>query len=108
MNDKFSRRALLQGLGVVAAIGPGLRIEPALGAEPAHLAVTDPAAMKVGYVEEASRVDRKKYPKYIAGNICDNCLLLQGKPGNTFRPCSLFPNKLVKIGGWCSSWSAEI
>lgn len=108
INDPVSRRALLRAACAVAAIAPVLPLQRAWSADPAHLAVDDPLAMKLGYVEEANRVDRRKYPQYIVGSYCDNCLLLQGKSGDTYRPCSAFPNKLVKISGWCTSWTAEI
>ena len=50
----------------------------------------------------------KKYPGYVKGSNCDNCLQLQGPPGNSYRPCSLFQGKLVAVGGWCSGWTAEV
>jgi hypothetical protein len=62
----------------------------------------------VGYVENASRVDPKKYPDYVRGSNCENCLQLQGTAGTAYRPCSLFPAKLVAAAGWCSAWTAEI
>jgi hypothetical protein len=108
MSDHLSRRAILKCLGLAAGMGATLRTRVALAAEPAHLAVSDPAAVKVSYVLEASQVDPKKNPTYVAGSNCDNCLLLQGKPGSTYRPCSLFPGKLVKISGWCKAWTAEM
>jgi High potential iron-sulfur protein len=73
-----------------------------------HLDIKDPAAVAQGYVEDADRVDAKKYPAFVKGSTCDNCLLLQGKPGTAYRPCDLFPGKLVAAKGWCSGWSAEI
>jgi hypothetical protein len=70
--------------------------------------VHDPAATALGYVENAADVDPKKFPRYVAGSNCDNCLQLQGKPGNNYRPCNLFPGKLVAVAGWCSGWTAEV
>jgi hypothetical protein len=64
--------------------------------------------MALGYAEEAARVDAKKFPTYIKGSNCDNCLLLQGTAGSHYRPCSLFPGKLVSVSGWCTGWTAEI
>ena len=74
----------------------------------AKLDVNDPAAVALGYVEDASRVDLKKYPGFVKGSSCENCLQLQGTPGNSYRPCSLFQGKLVAVGGWCSGWAAEM
>ncbi|HEV7614447.1 MAG TPA: high-potential iron-sulfur protein [Steroidobacteraceae bacterium] len=72
------------------------------------LDVKDPAAIAVGYVESVARVDVKKYPEYIQGSNCENCLQLQGNPGNSYRPCSLFPGKVVSVGGWCKAWTPEM
>jgi High potential iron-sulfur protein len=106
-----SRRDWLKGLalGATAVLGAAAlppRRSPA--ADAVKLDVHDPAAMSLGYVENASRVDRKKYPQFVAGSNCENCLQLQGKPGNNYRPCSLFQGKLVSVSGWCSGWAAEI
>lgn len=68
----------------------------------------DPAAQALGYVENAARVDRQKYPSYVPGSTCDNCLQLEGKPGNEYRPCKIFQSKLVAVGGWCTAWTAEV
>ena len=103
-----TRRALVKNLSMAAAacVLPAARQSRA--AEPPHLDGKDPAAVKLGYVENASQVDVKKYPAYVKGSNCDNCLLLQGAAGAHYRPCNLFPGKLVSAAGWCSGWSAEI
>lgn len=108
MSDRLSRRAILKCLGLAASVGPTMRTLAAGTVQPARLDVNDPAAVKVSYILEASHVDPKKHPTYVAGSNCDNCLLLQGKPGNNYRPCSLFPGQLVKISGWCTAWTAEM
>jgi len=113
MSDTISRRAVINRLGAVVGLGATLRAggafaDTAPGSAAPHLSPSDPAAVKVAYIEEASHLNVKAHPNYVAGSNCDNCLLLQGKPGNTYRPCTLFPGKLVKISGWCSSWTAEM
>jgi High potential iron-sulfur protein len=108
LKRSWSRRALVKTLALGAASAASFAVRPSRGAEPAKLDVNDPAAVAVGYVENASKVDAKKYPKYVAGSNCDNCLLLGGKPGNNYRPCSLFQGKLVSVSGWCSGWTAEL
>jgi hypothetical protein len=105
---RVNRRALIKSLAAAtaaAAILPSRRSE---SAELPHLDVKDPAAAAVGYAENASQVDAKKYPAYVKGSLCENCLLLQGAAGADYRPCQLFPGKSVSIHGWCSAWSAEI
>jgi hypothetical protein len=103
----LTRRSLVTTLAAGAA-AVALPVRPARSAELPHLDVHDPAAVAVGYIENAADVDPKKFPRYVAGSNCDNCLQLQGKPGNNYRPCTLFPGKLVAVSGWCSGWTAEI
>jgi hypothetical protein len=114
MNDSdthrktLTRRAMVKSLGLAAGISAALPWRRLQAAEPARLDVKDPAAMAQGYVLNASQVDVKKYPQYAQGSSCENCLLLQGTAGNTYRPCSLFPGKLVSVSGWCKGWTAEM
>ena len=107
MNRPVSRRALVKTLSLaVTAAGFGGR--QARGAEFEKLDVKDPAAVALGYVENAAQVDAKKYPAFVKGSSCENCLQLSGKAGSDYRPCSLFPGKLVAVGGWCSGWTPEM
>jgi hypothetical protein len=102
-----SRRDALKRLGL--AVGAAaLPLRTLRAAEPAHLSVTDPSAVAVGYVENALQVDPKKYTGYAKGQTCENCLQLQGAAGVPYRPCSLFPGKSVAVAGWCSAWTPEI
>jgi hypothetical protein len=105
--EGMTRRTCLKNLALTLAVGVVVaRRSP--GAELSQLDVKDPAAVAVGYVDAASKVDRKKYPSYVPGSTCENCLLLQGSAGAPYRPCNLFPGKLVASAGWCSGWTAEI
>jgi hypothetical protein len=107
MNRPLSRRALVRTLSLaMAAASVGRR--QARAAEPQKLDVKDPAAVALGYVESAAQVDVKKYPAFVKGSNCENCLQLQGKAGSDYRPCTLFPGKLVAVSGWCSSWTPEM
>jgi High potential iron-sulfur protein/TAT (twin-arginine translocation) pathway signal sequence len=103
-----TRRSLLKTLGVAAAAAAVLPPRRSQAAELPHLDVKDPAATAVGYVENASQVDPKKYPAYNKGSTCENCLLLQGTTGSHYRPCSLFAGKAVSVSGWCSRWTPEM
>lgn len=103
-----ARRAFISSLGLAASAAALLQSRAARAAEPSHLDVKDPAAVALGYVENAAQVDAKKFPTYVKGSSCEDCLLLQGKEGNAYRPCNLFPGKLVAVKGWCSGWTAEI
>jgi hypothetical protein len=107
-NSAVNRRSLVKSLAGAAATAAILRSASARAADLPHLDVKDPAAVALGYVENATRVDVKKYPSYVKGSSCDNCLLLQGSSGAGYRPCNLFAGKLVSAAGWCSGWAAEI
>jgi hypothetical protein len=110
MKHSFSRRKLVKTLTVGAAAA-AVAVRQSWSAEPDKLDkldIKDPAAVALAYVENAARVDPKKYPTYVEGSSCENCLQLQGKAGDSYRPCTLFPGKLVSVSGWCSGWAAEM
>ena len=107
MNHPVSRRTWVKTLSL-AVVGASFGRRQAQGAEPQKLDLKDPAAVALGYVENAAQVDPQKYPAFIKGSNCENCLQLQGKAGSDYRPCSLFPGKLVATSGWCSGWTAEM
>jgi High potential iron-sulfur protein len=101
------RRAFLKGavLGVIAIPATSLCIGSVAQAGPTGaLDEKDPQAKALGYVSDAGRVDAKSNPAFKAGQNCANCLQLTGKAGEAFRPCNLFPGKLVDANGWCKAW----
>jgi hypothetical protein len=106
---RVSRRTLIKRFGLAAGLPAVLawRQSASESATP-RLDVKDPAAIALGYVENTSQVDVKKYPAFVPGSNCDNCLQLQGTAGDTYRPCGLFPGKLVAVGGWCTGWTPEM
>ena len=69
-----------------------------------ELTESDPVAMALGYKADASKVDKAKYPKYAAGQVCTGCQLYMGKPADAMAPCPTFANKLVSGKGWCNAW----
>ena len=71
----------------------------------AMVAETDPQAVALGYRANATTVDKAKYPKYAAGQECDNCALFQGKAGAAAGGCALFAGKQVHGKGWCSAYA---
>lgn len=64
----------------------------------------DPQALALGYVTDATHVDKVKYPKFVAGSKCANCSLFQGKAGDAAGGCPLYAGKQVAAAGWCSAW----
>lgn len=111
MSHSLTRRDALKSLGLLvgtataAAALPG-RSPQAAEALP-HLSPSDPTAAALGYHDSAQTVDVKAFPTFKSNQRCDDCLQLQGKAGDTWRPCNLFPGKLVNAGGWCRVWTAK-
>ena len=68
----------------------------------------DAAAMALGYVSDATRADKKKYPTYAAGQRCGTCILFEGNASAASGQCPLFPAKRVAASGWCSSWAKKV
>lgn len=73
---------------------------------------SDAQAKALGYVEDATNVDVKKWPKRAgpagAKQFCYNCQFYISKNANPASvpaaPCTLFANKGVTAKGWCNSW----
>jgi hypothetical protein len=100
VTETFSRRdalkALITATGTVAVCGGARAV-----ADKPHLSPADPTAMALAYYEDATKVEAAKYPNYKPGQLCSNCLQLTGPAGQVWRPCNLFPGKLVHADGWC-------
>lgn len=64
----------------------------------------DPQAVALSYVSDVKRVDKAKFPNYVAGSQCNNCQLYQGASTDPVAPCSLFGGKRVPAQAWCSAW----
>jgi High potential iron-sulfur protein len=104
----LTRRMAVKSIGLAAGISIALPWKRVHGAEPARLDEKDPAAVALDYVSNAAGIDGTKHPGFVPGSTCENCLQLQGSAGNNYRPCSLFPGKLVSVSGWCKGWTAEM
>lgn len=100
---KTSRRQFLM-LG--AGLGSSLVLSGTAFADAAGtLSESDPAAQAVGYTEDASKVNKAKFPSFAAGQTCASCSLFQGKATDAYGGCTLFGTKQVAARGWCSSYS---
>ncbi|HEX9138345.1 MAG TPA: high-potential iron-sulfur protein [Steroidobacteraceae bacterium] len=104
MSDSITRRDALKGLtlaaGALLAANTAQRAAADASAIP-HIAATDPMAVALAYHEDSSKVDVKAFPSYKPEQKCSTCLQLQGKAGDPWRPCNIFPGKLVNANGWC-------
>ncbi|MFO1337412.1 MAG: high-potential iron-sulfur protein [Burkholderiaceae bacterium] len=87
---------LAGGAALVRAQAPGPVLDP-----------KDPQAAALGYVVDATKVDKAKYPKYAAGQACSNCQLYQGAANSAMGPCPIYQNKQVAAKGWCSAWAKK-
>lgn len=58
------------------------------------LAEDDPTAVALKYVHQSKT----------EGQYCENCMYVQGDAGAEWRPCAIFPGKVVASKGWCSAW----
>ena len=105
MNELISRREALKGLalgaGTLLAVGATRARAAVAGGSLPHVSPTDPVAVALAYHDSAKTVEAAKFPNYKPGQLCSNCLQLTGKDGDAWRPCNLFPGKLVNAGGWC-------
>jgi anaerobic selenocysteine-containing dehydrogenase len=73
----------------------------------AKLDEKDPQAVGLGYVADATKTDKKKFPKYAEGQVCTNCALYQGKSSDAWGGCPLFAGKQVAGKGWCNAWAKK-
>ena len=72
-----------------------------------RLEESDPQAVALGYKQDTSKVDAKKYPNHASTQTCANCQLFQGKATDPSGGCPLFGAKQVASGGWCSAWNKK-
>ena len=104
MSTSSRRLFVLQIVAVGAAIAsPQARAQ---GAGP-KVSESDPQAVALGYKDDTTKVDDKKYPKHTADQKCANCHLFQGKPTDALGGCTLFAGKQVAGPGWCSAWHSK-
>ena len=99
------RRRFLKLAGSAAAAAVLLGSLPRrLWAALPHLnAATNATAKALHYVE-----DNAKAPApHKAGQDCSACVHYQGKAGEAYGPCAIFPGFDVKAKGWCAGFQAK-
>ncbi len=65
----------------------------------------DAQAVSLGYVEDTTKADEKKFPKHAKDQACAGCQFYQtAQAEGGYAPCSIFANKGVAAKGWCSAW----
>lgn len=103
-DSHLSRRRFLRNLAIAAPAGSLMMIDPARAQDLPKLATDDPQAAALQYVEDASA---SSAPNFKAGSNCANCALIQGNDGDAYRPCGIFPGKVVASAGWCAAWAPK-
>ena len=85
-----------------------LHAQPAdQGTAAPKLSESDPLAQSLGYKEDASKVDKAKFPTFKPGDTCAKCRFYQGAAGKSYGPCQIFAGKVVNARGWCASYNAK-
>jgi hypothetical protein len=105
--SKIARRKFIQLSAVAAAacfVRPG---SEARAQDMPKLDEDDAMAMAMKYTSDASSVDPASRANPAAEQSCSNCALVQGDEGAEWRPCQIFPGKLVNSNGWCSVWAPK-
>ncbi|HEX5765079.1 MAG TPA: high-potential iron-sulfur protein [Woeseiaceae bacterium] len=104
--SKIARRQFIQ-LSAVAAAGCFIRPgTEARAQELVKISEDDPVAQSLKYTHDASTVDAATRPNPAENQVCANCALIQGEEGE-WRPCQIFPGKLINENGWCSVWAPK-
>ena len=80
---------------------------PAAAANASPVDPTEPTAVALGYVTDASKADSAKFKTYAAGQACSNCALFGGKAGDASGSCPLFAGRAVAAKGWCSGYAKK-
>lgn len=99
------RRHFLKLAGGAAAAVAVLAALPkrVMAALPHLSAASNATAKALKYVED----DTKAGPPHKPGQDCSKCVHFQGKPGDKYGPCAIFPGFDVNAKGWCTGFQAK-
>jgi len=97
---------LIAGTLVCAGTSPPGLLSAKEGELP-HLTDANPAAATLGYTEDTSSVDARKFPKHTPEQRCANCKFFQAGSGGQYAPCRLYPGNAVNVNGWCMGYAAQ-
>jgi hypothetical protein len=106
--NKLKRRQFIQ-LSAVAAAGcfAGAGREALANPDMPKVSEDDPMAKGMRYTHDASTVDPASRANPAENQTCANCALVQGNDGDEWRPCQIFPGKVVSAKGWCQVWAPK-
>lgn len=103
----FGRRKFIQLSAVAAATGFATLGRASYASELPQLPEDDAMAMSMKYTHDASTVDAATRTNPATDQTCANCALVQGNDGDAWRPCQIFPGKVVNAKGWCTVWAPK-
>ncbi len=104
---KIARRKFIQMSAAAATGCVVLNTRTATAQDMPKLDESDPMAAAMKYSHDASSVDASLKTNPAENQHCGNCALVQGEDGQDWRPCQIFPGKLVSAKGWCSVWAPK-
>ncbi len=107
-SQNLNRRKFLQHAVAALPVGAVLMHQDLRAQDLPQLTEDDPAAAALLYVHDAGTVDTSNplAARFEAGQNCANCAQAQGEEAE-WRPCGIFPGKLVNNNGWCSVWAPK-
>lgn len=99
------RRRFLKLAGGVAAAAVVLGALPrrAWAALPHLSAAKNATAKAMSYVEDNTKAPSPHKP----GQDCSKCVHFQGKAGQPYGPCAIFPGFDVNAKGWCTAFTPK-
>ena len=102
----FSRRQLLQAAALVSPAALAGCATTA-GTVEQRLRAEDPVARSLLYVPDTTKVPAGNplAARHEPTQRCAGCIHVRGNAGDTWRPCPVFPARLVNANGWCSVWA---
>ncbi len=103
--NTFNRRTIL--VHGATAVALAITANGAAQAAGPKVEETDPMAVSLGYKEDTTKVDEKKFPKHTSAQNCTGCQLYQGAAKDAMGGCPLFAGKQVAGNGWCSAWAKK-
>ena len=105
--NQIGRRKFIQLSAAVAAGGLAVTSRKTLAEDLPQLSEEDTTAKSMRYTHDTSTIDASTRANPAADQTCGNCALVQGGDGDTWRPCQIFPGKVVNANGWCSVWAPK-
>lgn len=105
--SKIARRKFIQMSAVAAAGCIAVSGRDARAQDLPHLSEDEPLAKGMRYTNDSGSVDPSTRANPAPNQHCATCALVQGNDGDEWRPCQIFPGKLVNANGWCSVWAPK-